>query len=383
MYKRPLALFSVWLMGLALFILPLTTAIAAGTILDTASGWNGSDNAIFFGSPDTSTYGETITAPITDTVLQSFTFYMQVPTALKFRGYVYAWDGTKATGSALYESAPFSTTNASLFEPITFNTAGVNLIPGQKYVLFATISKDYVTNLNQGAWGALHSDVYTGGQYVFINNGGDFSQITSRTWSNIPGATDYNPYGTGWDLAFKATFAPPPADISAPEFDLYFDKTSRTLKLATADNGTGPATDIIDIPNISSNTPFSYTLADKAGNTLKITFRRNLGNQIDTFSGIEFQCLTYTSAGVTKTYNFNDPWLTNSFMVDWSQQLGQPLTGADQSFYFQNAFNISGSWQLSDNLTRITVNGVAQPDASGLKILHVKSTNGVLSYYFV
>jgi hypothetical protein len=46
-------------------------------------------------------------------------------------------------------------------------------------------------------WALDLSDAYSGGQFVYQNNNGDESLWTTTPWSN---------FGTGWDLAFTATF---------------------------------------------------------------------------------------------------------------------------------------------------------------------------------
>jgi hypothetical protein len=181
-------------------------------MIDTTGAWNGSSNISSFGYPDTATYGQTVTASnALGTQLNSFSFEIRLPTAVLFRGEVYAWSGTQATGPALFESAATHTTSATSFQEITFNTGGVQLTAGQQYVLFASISKDYAADVNagQGTWGSSLTDTYSGGQFVYINNGGNSSQWTGAAWT-----TDY--IGNG-DLAFKADFSAPVAPPAVPE----------------------------------------------------------------------------------------------------------------------------------------------------------------------
>ncbi len=175
--------------------------------IDTTPSWDGSNAVSPFGNPNTATYGQTITAPAGGATLTDFTFYMKVPSSCVFRGEVYAWDGTKATGAALWEGAP-TTTNDTAFNPVTFNTGGVALTGGQQYVLFASVSKDPATG--SGIWGFILADAYPGGDFVFMNNGYDPSQWTASTWDGFPGT----------DLAFKVDFvssaAVPDATASLP-----------------------------------------------------------------------------------------------------------------------------------------------------------------------
>lgn len=51
----------------------------ADTVITTLPDWNGSLSVSSFGYPNTATYGQTITAPLVDTVLTSFSFEMNLP----------------------------------------------------------------------------------------------------------------------------------------------------------------------------------------------------------------------------------------------------------------------------------------------------------------
>jgi Pentapeptide repeats (8 copies) len=182
--------------------------------IDTTPSWNGSHGVQSFGYQDTATYGQTVTVPATDTKLDSFTFYMKQPTGLLFRGEVYAWDNTAnhATGSALYESSATHTTDSTVFQPITFNTGGINLTAGAHYVLFATISKDYAADAGagRGPWGAITTDAYSGGDFFYVNNRGDTSQWTSGPWNRASGCQPHTAFCLADDLAFKASFSSAP-----------------------------------------------------------------------------------------------------------------------------------------------------------------------------
>jgi len=189
-------------------LLPAVTGLAhADTVISTIPSWDGFGFVLPFGAPDTETYGQIITVPSTDPVLESWTFYMKQDTATQFQGEVYAWNGTMATGPGLFESAVMTTTNAYVFQPITFNTGGLALTPGQMYVLFASSSKGNQSSTGHGEWGSIpHSNAYAGGAFAFINNGADPSEWTSDPWSTF-GNTD---------LAFKADFDSPAAVPEPP-----------------------------------------------------------------------------------------------------------------------------------------------------------------------
>src|SRR3954451_16866774 len=97
-----------------LFVSTLTVAAFtlpsfANTFVSTLGAWNGFTAQSFFGMPNSQTYGQVINVPVIDTHLASFQFEMNLPASVSFRGEVDAWDGSKASGSSLFESAPTST----------------------------------------------------------------------------------------------------------------------------------------------------------------------------------------------------------------------------------------------------------------------------------
>ena len=199
----PMAAMSRALLALlASLILVAAAAPAAGaaTTIDTTPG----DAAICaWGYPDTATYGQTVTAPSGDNVLRSFSFYVRTEGTITYRAEVYAWDGTKATGSALFESPPRTVgPTGGEFEEVETVTGGVPLTPGQQYVLFLSVSKDYESN-SRGDVGCMRfneSSAYGGGEFRGLNDSGDESRWTSFGWSG---------WEPGADLAFKATFSAP------------------------------------------------------------------------------------------------------------------------------------------------------------------------------
>src|ERR1017187_4535125 len=98
----------------ALSALVLAPAYAGAQTINTIPLWSGSTTIAPFGPPNTQTYGQTITVPAGLPVLQYFSFEMNVPAAEVFRGEVYAWNGTSATGPNLFESAPMSTAGTGI-----------------------------------------------------------------------------------------------------------------------------------------------------------------------------------------------------------------------------------------------------------------------------
>jgi hypothetical protein len=157
-----------------------------------------------FGHQATATYGQLITAPADDTQLDSFTFLMNITGTVVVHGEVYAWDGEKATGPNLFESEPRTVSNTSGFEEVTFETGGVQLVPGEQYVLFATISKDYASSDGSGSWQAVWSgNPYPGGHFVYMHDHFSFDQLFTIPWEQN---------ASELDLAFKAVFSTSASD---------------------------------------------------------------------------------------------------------------------------------------------------------------------------
>ena len=184
------------------------------TIYDTTPSWDESSYISPFGKPDTATYGQTFLAPLVDTRLDSFTFYVNPGTeaSLSVRAYVFAWSGSLlgaggggATGSALFGSSSFNIFSTGDFNPVSVSTGGVLLTPGAQYVAFLTISNgsDYANSSGESVWGLIpgsHVANNGGGGFVFYNNANDFGLLNTTAWDN------FEDFG---DLAWKAEFSNP------------------------------------------------------------------------------------------------------------------------------------------------------------------------------
>jgi hypothetical protein len=217
--------------GVAVVSLALASGALATTTIDTTPAWHASGSPVLsnFGVNDqffccTQTWGQTVTVPATDTVLDSFTFYVDLPTSTIFRGEVYAWDSTtgnpanftagNATGSALYESGQTSTASYGFgFSPqaITFTIpGGLPLTANAQYVLFITTSRDNgpLNPPGEAGFGGYiptgTAGEYPGGDFVWIVDNGDPTQWTNplNPWSQ------FKAFGQD-DLAFKASFSSP------------------------------------------------------------------------------------------------------------------------------------------------------------------------------
>ncbi len=196
--KRPFVIGSI-------LILTVGTWAPAATTIDTTP-W---DSTVFpLGEPTTATYGQTITAPLHDNVLTSFFFFLDDspirPGFTAFEAFVYAWDGIKATGPALFTSPPMSTTNNAGndgFETFKIDTGKLSLEPGRTYVLFFTTANLF-DGVEDASLAALRTDnPYPGGEFFYLGNGSDFSAVTREPWVAISSPI--------YDLGFRATFVVP------------------------------------------------------------------------------------------------------------------------------------------------------------------------------
>jgi hypothetical protein len=149
------------------------------------------------GVTNTATYGQTITATASQTRLSSFTFQLNQTsgTAPQYQAFVYQWDATnqRITGSALFASGVFTAPSGAAFSPVTINTGSVVLTPGQQYVLFLSTSNQQPQANGSYKYGSVANTAYAGGQFVFQNNGANFNQLSTTTWTTI-----------AIDLAFQA-----------------------------------------------------------------------------------------------------------------------------------------------------------------------------------
>jgi len=191
-------------------IIVLGSNVFAVTILDTTSNtpW-GSVGTWGEGGTSSETIGQTF-AVGTDNRLDYFTFFVADslnPDYIDFAAYVMEWNGDRATGPILFQTSALTTTNNggnNGWEAFTIDTGGLNLTQGQEYVAFFSTSQLFDGEIGWG-WAAYAGESYTDGTFVYIDNGSDFSQLTTTSWvTNYPGG----------DLAFAMGFnIPEPATL--------------------------------------------------------------------------------------------------------------------------------------------------------------------------
>jgi uncharacterized repeat protein (TIGR03803 family) len=173
--------------------------------LTTAGNWG------VFGNGNTSTYGQTFTAPSPAFILDDWTFYLENTgaTPQNFEFFLMAWNGTNATGPVLYQSGLETvTTSETSYTPFTVYP-GVALTSGNQYVMFVSVSDPTDDlGLNGSVDGSLNlagqgpyfdnggpETSPLGGSFYYLDNGNTFSEVASDAWQNFwysAGFTAYN-----------------------------------------------------------------------------------------------------------------------------------------------------------------------------------------------
>jgi hypothetical protein len=176
---------------------------AQALTLDTAPSWDGSNSISRWGVMDTSTYGQTFTVTGPDNVLQDFSFQIGTTSSpIPFAAYVAEWNGGltgNIVGSLLYNSGLQSFSNAGPgFSQVSFNTGGIQLNTGSKYVAFLSTSgfqsgQPISTTVFGGSF--FGADDYADGEFVFYNTSNDFAPLLNSNWET---------FGNFGDAAFKA-----------------------------------------------------------------------------------------------------------------------------------------------------------------------------------
>lgn len=195
-------------------LLALGSRIDAALLINTTPAWNGTSSVGLFGETNSATFGQTFTAGSSGLVLNSFTFFIddneENSDNVEFAAYVARWDGSKATGSMLFTGPKMETTNnggADGFEQFTVDTGNISLTGGQQYVAFFCASNYFDGVYGTSQWGITDSpqDAYDGGNFVYLNNGSNFSLLTAYNWEQW----------TDQDLAFTINvMVPEPANLA-------------------------------------------------------------------------------------------------------------------------------------------------------------------------
>ena len=178
-----------------------------------------------FGKSATATYGQTFIAPVGFNFLQNFSFWLSNDPAnqavnsssLKFRAYVMQWDASagNAVGSALYTSSIQSGPSASS-QRYDFASANTLLNGNFQYVAFLSASGLFgsitVAEAKAGVEASL-SGTYTGGQFVFTDNGDSFGKLTTDPWDFAGGLPEYQAHFTANFSRAAITAVPEPSSL--------------------------------------------------------------------------------------------------------------------------------------------------------------------------
>ncbi len=147
--------------------------------------------------------GETIQVPTNgDNILQSFGLYLLLPpNTIGNMGHLelYAWDGTKATGSALVDQVITVATDELNFQSdfVTLPGGGLALVPGAQYVMFFQASDDIGPAVFLSV--VLGSVGYADGHAVR-------SMSNPADWTTTPWHADVDP--PAGDTLFHTVFGP-------------------------------------------------------------------------------------------------------------------------------------------------------------------------------
>ena len=202
--------------SLKYFFYFLCTALsisANATIIDTTTTFTGAWSP--FGEPNTATYGQTF-AVTGDNILNSFSLYLtgDVQSSVDFKSYLYEWNGSRAAGAALFVSADqhFMGSIYNTPQEFSFTTGGIALGVGKTYVAFLSTSELF-DRVNSTALmpysGVFGTDALKQGNFVYYNNGNNFSLLTTSNWEKSSGQDD-----VWFKASLSSTQVPEPTSLA-------------------------------------------------------------------------------------------------------------------------------------------------------------------------
>ena len=179
------------------------------TIGDTGD-WSGSELTGFgvSGGVD-ETVGETFVINNVNALVNSISFPVYTPTSTEFQVGVAAWNGSEATGSLLYLSAPL-TGDGTLWQTCTVTPNNLTLNQGQEYILFLT-PNNYVNSspTYSAGVGLVPAEYYSGGQYFYqVGYQLSVDDLFTQSWSGVSASMAFS-------IDYQAAPVPEP---SAPIF---------------------------------------------------------------------------------------------------------------------------------------------------------------------
>ena len=230
MLARPIQRGGVYL-AFAFLLLCFSTVSEAITVFDTTPFWNGTSTSgpIAAGPGLSRAFGQTFVAPATDTVLDSFSFFLESSLPVEYSGVVMQWDADRVIGPVLYRQTLLASSSLSPISGVNFVTGGLPLAAGDEYVTFIeTPSGD--ANLR---FGLVFDDRFAEGVLLGAPWGATFEQLSTLPWiDRFPNPSD---------AAFTAVFsAPGPQAVTEPS-SLIFVAAGITGLIMTRMVRTAPA----------------------------------------------------------------------------------------------------------------------------------------------
>lgn len=172
----------------------LCLALAAGFAnAATYSNTNDASSIIYFGAPDTTSYGQTFNT--LGGTLNDWTFYTTGGNSGNLSFAVASWDGTKAVGPALYSSG--STSYGGGATALSFSGINTSLSAGS-YIAYLTVA-GVGSPATSVAIAGSNSDGGLGGGFRFLNSNGTDPLTLNNAWSSwsIPNMQ----YSASFDVA--------------------------------------------------------------------------------------------------------------------------------------------------------------------------------------
>lgn len=159
---------------IAVATLSATTSASATTFSNAYS-----TDIFYFGYPDTTSYGETFNLASSQT-LNSWSFYASSGGAGNMQLVIAGWDGSKAVGPALYQSADLSYSGGT--QTLGFSNIDTALSAGS-YIAYITVAGVVNPVTNMGIAGS-NTDGGLGGSFMYSNSSGTDPLTLNTSWSN-------------------------------------------------------------------------------------------------------------------------------------------------------------------------------------------------------
>ena len=137
-----------------------------------------------------------------------------VANPVDFRSYLYEWNGSRAAGTALFVSADQHFMGSSHEKPqeFSFATGGIALGIGKTYVAFLSASELFNgtnSTASMPVSGVFGTGTLNQGNFVYYNNGNNFSLLTTNSWDKSSGQDD-----VWFKASLSSTQVPEPTSLA-------------------------------------------------------------------------------------------------------------------------------------------------------------------------